>query len=197
MNRDTLFQVTKFLNKKELVTYISSNKLFNGYFNCYKVYIMFHIFGNEIIKKVINRWSFEDLKLLFNIKDFDITYGNNFAIRDASENGHLDVVKYLYENTKADPIAMDNFAIKWAADNGHLNVVKYLHENTKADLTADDDYTIEWASIIGHLDIVKYLCENTEVDHMDMDMVNGAIQLAIIYGHMDVVKYLREIFKVI
>jgi hypothetical protein len=111
MNRDTLFQVTKFLNKKELVNYISSNKLFNGYFNCYKVYIMFHIFGNEIVKKVIDIWPFEDLKLLFSIKDFDITYDNNYAIRWKAKNGHLNVVKYLYENTKAVPIYKDNYAI--------------------------------------------------------------------------------------
>jgi ankyrin repeat protein len=43
----------------------------------------------------------------------------------ASENGHLDVVKYLVSQG-ADITADDNYAVRWASFYGHLEVVKYL-----------------------------------------------------------------------
>jgi ankyrin repeat protein len=41
----------------------------------------------------------------------------------ASNNGHLDVVKYLHSINAS----IDECAIICASDNGHLDVVKYLH----------------------------------------------------------------------
>ena len=70
----------------------------------------------------------EELKKA-NLKDFkDVTADDNYAIRWASENGHLEVVKYLVQNG-ADVAADDNYAIRWAAKKGHLEVVKYLVQN--------------------------------------------------------------------
>jgi len=52
---------------------------------------------------------------------------NNLAIRLASSNGHLEVVKYLV-SLGCDPKADDNWVIRWAFHYGHLDVVKYLLE---------------------------------------------------------------------
>ena len=50
------------------------------------------------------------------------------AIRRASSNGHLEVVKYLHTNGPILQLKMI-IAIRLASENGHLEVVKYLHEN--------------------------------------------------------------------
>jgi len=63
----------------------------------------------------------------------DIIADDNYAVRWASEYGHLDVVKYLVEHG-ADITADNNYAVRWASLNGHLEVVKYLVEHG-ADIT--------------------------------------------------------------
>jgi len=117
----------------------------------------------------------------------DITANDNLAIRWASQNGHLKVVKYLHENG-ADITANTNFGIRWASRYGHLKVVKYLHENG-ADITASGNFAIRWASRNGHLEVVKYLYENGADITVDD---NYAIRWASHYGHLKVVKYLKE-----
>ena len=75
----------------------------------------------------------------------------------ASENGHLDTVKYLIENG-ADVTAQDNEAVMWASYKNHLDVIEYLVKNG-ADVTAQDNCAIRVASYKGHLKMVKYLVE--------------------------------------
>ena len=55
----------------------------------------------------------------------DVTAEDNFAVKYASRNGYLEVVKYLVSKG-ADVTAGDNYAMRWASRNGHLEVVKYL-----------------------------------------------------------------------
>ena len=50
---------------------------------------------------------------------------DDYALRWAAENEHLDVIKYLVENG-ADIHAYYDYALRWAAGEGHLDVVKYL-----------------------------------------------------------------------
>ena len=51
---------------------------------------------------------------------------DNRAIRWASYNGHIEVVKLLLTDKRVDPSADDNIAIRWASENGHTEVVKLL-----------------------------------------------------------------------
>lgn len=85
----------------------------------------------------------------------DITASDNYAIRWASENGHLAVVELLLKHG-ADCTASDNYAIRWASYNGHLAVVELLLKHG-ADCTADNNYAIFRASANGHLAIVELL----------------------------------------
>ena len=48
------------------------------------------------------------------------------AMDYASQNGHLNVVKFLHENRNE---GCTTCAMDYASENGHLDVVKFLHEN--------------------------------------------------------------------
>ena len=110
---------------------------------------------------------------------------DNRAVRHASVNGHIEVVKYLVEKG-ADFRARDNHAVTAASANGHLEVVKYLVEKG-ADFRACYDYAIRIASTCGNLEIVKYLVE-MGADFRALD--NQAVRWASHNGHLEVVKYL-------
>jgi hypothetical protein len=83
---------------------------------------------------------------------------NNYAIRMASRNGHVEVVKLLLdkkeENFKLygriDPAAKNNYAIRWASWFGCIEVVKLLFEKKEEnpslygeiDPVADNNFAI-------------------------------------------------------
>jgi ankyrin repeat protein len=112
----------------------------------------------------------------------DLTALDNYAVRWAAQNGHLDVIKYLHENG-ADITAENNQAVSWAARKGYLDVVKYLHEQG-ADITAQKNYALHLAAANGHLDIVRYLHKHGE----KFVGFSGAVRR----GHLDIVKYMHE-----
>ena len=98
----------------------------------------------------------------------------NFAIRYAAENGHLGVVKFLFEKG-ASLFAADNWALKYASTNGHLNIVKFIIEKD-AIFKANNN----------HLDADSFLI----ADYTDLskDPYNCAIKYAAEYGHLEIVK---------
>ena len=55
----------------------------------------------------------------------NIRAGEDWALRYASHNGHLEVVKHLVEQG-ADIHAYNDQALEWAAAEGRLDVVNYL-----------------------------------------------------------------------
>ena len=131
------------------------------------------------------------VKLLLSLpseRGVDPTADNNYAIRCASHNGHLDVVKLLLTYPKVDPTADDNYAIQWASHNGHLEVAKLLLTLPKVDPSADDNYAIRSSSRMGHLEVVKLLLTLPKVDPSADD--NAAIRCASRNGNLDVVKLL-------
>ena len=91
-------------------------------------------------------------------RGIDITADDNLAIQWASNNGYLNIVKYLVSQG-ADVTANNNFAIQWASISGHLKIVKYL-VSQGADITANDNDAVQWASKNGHLEIVNYLVKH-------------------------------------
>jgi sulfur relay (sulfurtransferase) DsrC/TusE family protein len=67
----------------------------------------------------------------------------NYAIIKASENGHLEVVKYLMNldaSYNINPAARDNEAIKSAYRNRHYKVVDYLNTlDSRYNITRSDE----------------------------------------------------------
>jgi len=82
---------------------------------------------------------------------------NEKLFRNASFDGHLDVVK-KYVDMGCDPKADRDVAVKFACYNGHLDVVKYLVGKGCCPNT-DDNWTLEIVNDRGHKHILKYLLE--------------------------------------
>jgi len=120
-------------------------------------------------------------------RGIDITANNNYAIQLASENGHLEVVKYLGKHG-ADVTASDNRAVQWASRSGYLEVIKYL-VSQGADVATNNIRAIQLASGNGHLEVVKYLVKHgADITAGD----NYAINTAFNNGHSEVAKYLAS-----
>lgn len=58
---------------------------------------------------------------------------NNYAFRKACERGHIDVVKYLFDQSSNINDQHYN-SINFASSNGHLQVVKFLIEKEFIDI---------------------------------------------------------------
>ena len=102
----------------------------------------------------------------------------------ASQNGHLDTVKYLIER-KVNIHTKNDAALKWATSHGHYNIVKYLVESGAA-IHSENNRCLMFASEHGHLEIVKYFIDK------GLKNFDPALRYASLNGHLNVVKYLVE-----
>jgi len=120
----------------------------------------------------------------------DPSIHNNFAIRVAAINGHIETVKLLLQDPRIDPTAQLNEPIRYAAENGHIEVVKILLQNKRVNPAAENNYAIRYASQNGHIEIVKLLLKDHRVDPSDDN--NWAIKAATQNGHTEIVKLLLK-----
>ncbi|MDB6096631.1 MAG: hypothetical protein JWM09_909 [Francisellaceae bacterium] len=95
----------------------------------------------------------------------DATAKNNYAIRFAARNGHLDVVNRLLEVPGVDATADNNFAIKWAACFGHCEVVELITEALRLQIL--DNFYADYRKEI--------LVE--EEKSLNLDFLNADLQL--------------------
>ena len=76
----------------------------------------------------------------------------NLAIREACENGHLDVVKLLLQDSRVDPSANDNEAVQSAFENGHAEIFKLLLRDPRVDASRIVNDAIRRAQEKGRMD---------------------------------------------
>jgi hypothetical protein len=115
---------------------------------------------------------------------------NNYPIRWASVNGHLELVRLLLEDSRVDPSSIANAPIRYASENGHVDVVRLLLTDPRVDPSAEDNYAIRFASHYGHVDVVRLLLEDSRVDPTAED--NDAIRWARVNDHSEIVELLTE-----
>ena len=95
----------------------------------------------------------------------DVRAHNNYALRSASQNGHVAVVYRLMQvpgMSVHDVVAQDNFALKMASENGHYAVVDLLLQVqglTADDVRAEDNFALKSARQNGHAAVVNRLSE--------------------------------------
>ena len=114
----------------------------------------------------------------------------NLAIRLASANGQIDVVRLLLQDERVDPSAEFNYAIRFASANGQIDVVRLLLQDERVDPSAENNYAIGIASANGHADIVRLLLHDERVDPSAEN--NYAIKFASANGRIDVVRLLLQ-----
>ncbi len=73
---------------------------------------------------------------------------DNYAIKWASENGYLEIVKLLLQDPRVDPSDTDNYAIKIASFKRHLEVVKLLLQDPRVQKKARELEQTEVLEII-------------------------------------------------
>ena len=144
----------------------------------------------DFVYKTSNLQKVGILSWLFYLKKVDPSVDYNHAIRYASRNGHLEVVKLLLQDKRVDPSAGDNYAIRKASENGHLEVVKLLLQDEKVDPSAGNNEAIRYASTHNHPEVVKLLLQDKRVD--PSAEYNYAIIRASQEGHHEVVKLLLQ-----
>ena len=146
-------------------------------------------------KEMCKKGDLTEIKKLIS-DGVDATADDNYAIRYASERGHLEVVKFLSTLPNVDATA-NNCAIQLASSNGHLEVVKFLSTLPGVDASAQDNEAINNAILNGHLEVVKFLASLPKVDASDQD--NQAIKNASICRHKQIVDsyqhYPESIYK--
>jgi len=89
-----------------------------------------------------------DLELVKHLHEKDVCIAN--AMDYAAFYGHLEVLKYLYEEVGAE---FTTDAMDWAAENGQLEALEYLH-SIGAKCTED---AVKMAYKNGELEILKFL----------------------------------------
>ena len=95
----------------------------------------------------------------------------------ASQNGHLEVLKFLYT---IKPEHYDSFAMNYAAENGHLDIIMWLYSIGKG--YNSNNRAIDYAAKNGHLEIVKWL-------HNKGYKYRHAVYYASQNGHQEIVDY--------
>jgi len=89
------------------------------------------IINNDALIDAVKKGQTSVVKMLLGCVDPSANY--NYAIRKASENGHLDIVNMLLAEQRVDPSAYDNYAICAASHHGHLLVVRVLLADSRVD----------------------------------------------------------------
>ncbi|KAJ3270991.1 hypothetical protein HDV01_007141 [Terramyces sp. JEL0728] len=65
---------------------------------------------------------------------------DNYAIINASKNGHLEIVKVLLKDSRVDPTVMNNLPLKLAQDNFYLDIVDLLMKDQRVLNTFNDSF---------------------------------------------------------
>lgn len=134
-----------------------------------------------------NKGYFNIVKHLYKVCGCDYDAYDDEPINLASENGHLDIVKYifkLYDEEDAKLLNISGYkyidVIKFYCHECNLNPRKYNH------------YALQDASVDGTLEVVKYLCEEQNCDPHANN--NKAMKNAARYNHdVNIVKYFHEV----
>ena len=156
--------------------------------------------GHQAFRLALKFGDLPVIKLMFDQNDegvrelYDTFYGVHSTMRWAARYGHLDIVKYAWEQGggSAEDSYFRSNSMYAAALKGHLDIVKYLHSMGLSPFIGLED-----AFDGGHLDTIKYLLDaafREATDDSDYDyiqkIVHRALRKAASSGSLEAVKYL-------
>jgi hypothetical protein len=94
------------------------------------------IIDDQAFRYYVSKGNVSIVQILLSI--VDPREWNNYAIRKASENGHINMVVLLLKDPRIDPSDFDNYALRLASENGHFEVVKLLLDDPRVIESMDD-----------------------------------------------------------
>ncbi len=115
---------------------------------------------DDIIKAILNsveKGNVSFYKKWMNYPGWNPSYDDNYAIRRASANGHVELVKLLLDDKRVSPSDRFNEAIRYAARSGHATVVKLLLEDLRVDPSDEENDAIRVAATNDHTRVVRIL----------------------------------------
>ena len=152
---------------------------------------------NDVIKSAIKNTL---VKFLLESGLCDPSINKNYAIRTASQNGYIGMVKLSLMFDGCRPHENNNEAIRDAIKNGYLEVVELLWKIDKCKSVTDNKEAIVKAVENGHLEVVKFLTKIGKCkifDSLDPNILstvceNGHLKMAMfLVNNMD--KFIYDI----
>jgi ankyrin repeat protein len=110
--------------------------------------------------------NIDDFDLPINLLGIDIHWEKDYALIYASENGHLNVVKFLVDKG-ANIHTQEEKPLILACQDGYIDVVKFLVDKG-ANIHSRNEYAFISACYYGHLTVVKFLvdkCADIHTQH--------------------------------
>jgi ankyrin repeat protein len=111
---------------------------------------------------------------------------NISTIQLASQEGHIDIVKLLLSDLRADPSIGNNCSLRIALQKGHFEIAELLLQQPMVSLS--NCPMISGLPHNDHSQIIEYLINNKKIDISCLD--NSLICDALREGHYDIVKAL-------
>lgn len=90
--------------------------------------------------------------------------GAKTALRKAAGNGHVEVVRALLEDGRADPAADESAVFRSACTSGYVDIVSLFLRDKRADPATWNNWPLIAASTNGHTEVVRLLLKDPRVD---------------------------------
>lgn len=127
-------------------------------------------------------------------KGKDPTVWQNKPLRDALNNGHLEVATLLLNDKRVNPGDCDNNAIVLACSKGQVKIVEFLLKDPRVDPNARNNEPLCNAVKNGQLQVVKLLLKDKRVDPNSNK--GEALHIAIENGYYEIAEVLIATGKV-
>jgi len=132
--------------------------------------------------------------LLLNNTKVDPTLLQARLYYDVVERGHIDILRRLLQDGRADPAANNNLALRNAMgpsyNPGDPQIVLLLAQDSRVDPTIDRNRPLRWVAERGSAEIVRLLLANPRVDPTANN--SEALVKALNKAHFDIVTLLLE-----
>lgn len=140
-------------------------------------------------------YTLEDVKQLH--KDgVCLSRNRDEIIRAACQEGNLEVVRYLFEQT-TEHFSIDDYdhlLLKQAASSSNIDLVRYLYHETShsASLTFEQNYLLRWAFASENNEMIQFLFDEAQDQILDELEPFDAIRSAFVMSSDTSIRYFAE-----
>jgi hypothetical protein len=107
---------------------------------------------NKIFKEI----SFENIKVIYQNKNYNPENDRNRHIIMACENSDKDILNFLLNDKRTDPSAQGNLALFIAVENNDLPIIEILMNSNKMSISSNYEDIIWFVSQIKNRDIMFF-----------------------------------------